>query len=47
MKKKYQKPEVELISLLVPEHIAVVIDPVGDAEFDDDGELGLESSIFN
>ena len=47
MKKKYQKPEVELISLLVPEHIAITFDFARDAEFDDDGELGLESSIFN
>ena len=45
MKKAYQKPEIELISLLVPERIAV--EYTGDEEFGDDGELGLESSIFN
>ena len=37
MKKDYQKPEVELISLIAQE--AVTDDII-------DGEMGLESSIF-
>lgn len=43
MKKEYQKPEIELISLRIPERIATNIEMDGDV----DGELGLESSIFN
>ena len=49
MKKEYQKPEIELISLLVPERIAFdgseepVTDEFGNIIFP---ELDLESSIF-
>lgn len=39
MKKEYEKPEVELISLVTEEGIASDDDVI-------DGEMGLESSIF-
>ena len=38
MEKEYQKPEVEVISLVVEE-------PIASDDFID-GEMGLESSIF-
>ncbi len=39
MKKEYEKPEVEKVSLIIEEAIANDDDWV-------DGEIGLESSIF-
>lgn len=45
MKKTYQKPEIELISLLVPERIAFG-EEVNDDQEILDGEMGIESSIF-
>lgn len=42
MKKKYQKPELELVSFDIPETIAT--GETGDDYVD--GEMGLESSIF-
>ena len=39
MKKEYQRPEVEMLSLITEEKITTGDDVI-------DGELGLESSIF-
>ena len=45
MKKTYQKPEIELISLLVPERIAFG-EEIDNEEDLFDGEMGIESSVF-
>ena len=46
MKKAYEKPEVKMISLLIPEKIATFGDDIlEDGEYID-GETAVESSIF-
>ena len=47
MKKAYEKPEVKMISLLIPEKIATFGDVDIDAEGEFvDGDTAVESSIF-